>query len=57
MKIAIATDAWAPQINGVVTTLQKTGEELTTLGNEVKYITPEGFSTFPCPSYPSIKLA
>ncbi len=57
MKIAIATDAWTPQINGVVTTLQKIGEELTTFGNEVKYITPEGFSTFSCPSYPSIKLA
>lgn len=57
MKIVIATDAWKPQINGVVTTLEKTGEELTALGNEVKYITPEGFKTFPCPSYPSIRLA
>lgn len=57
MKIVIATDAWAPQINGVVTTLGKMGEELTALGNEVKYITPEEFKTFPCPSYPSIKLA
>ncbi len=57
MKIIIATDAWKPQINGVVTTLEKTGEELTALGNEVKYITPEGFKTFPCPSYPSIRLA
>jgi 1,2-diacylglycerol 3-alpha-glucosyltransferase/glucuronosyltransferase len=57
MKIAIATDAWAPQINGVVTTLEKMGEELTQLGNQVMYITPEGFNTFPCPSYPSIRLA
>ncbi len=57
MKIVIATDAWTPQINGVVTTLSKMGEELTALGNEVKYITPEGFKTFPCPSYPSIRLA
>lgn len=57
MKIAIATDAWSPQINGVVTTLTKVGEELTYLGNEVKYITPEGFKTFPCPSYPSIRLS
>jgi glycosyltransferase involved in cell wall biosynthesis len=57
MKIIIATDAWKPQINGVVTTLEKTGEELTALGNDVKYITPEGFETFPCPSYPSIRLA
>ncbi len=57
MKIVIATDAWAPQINGVVTTLGKMGEELIQLGNEVKYITPEEFRTFPCPSYPSIRLA
>ena len=57
MKIVIATDAWAPQINGVVTTLEKMGEELTALGNSVKYITPEGFKTFPCPSYPSIRLS
>lgn len=57
MKIVIATDAWSPQINGVVTTLEKIGHELASLGNEVKYITPEGFKTFPCPSYPSIRLA
>ncbi len=57
MKITIVTDAWAPQINGVVTTLEKMGEELTELGNEVMYITPERFHTFPCPSYPSIRLA
>lgn len=57
MKIVIATDAWAPQINGVVTTLRKMGEELTAIGNDVKYITPESFKTFPCPSYPSIRLA
>ena len=57
MKITIVTDAWAPQINGVVTTLEKMGEKLTEIGNEVMYITPEGFRTFPCPSYPSIRLA
>lgn len=57
LKIIIATDAWKPQINGVVTTLGKMGEELTQLGNEVEYITPEKFKTFPCPSYPSIRLA
>lgn len=57
MKIVIATDAWKPQINGVVTTLGKMGEELTALGNQVKYITPKEFKTFPCPTYPSIRLA
>ncbi len=57
MKIAIVTDAWSPQINGVVTTLEKVGNELIQLGNDVLYITPEDFMTFPCPSYPSIRLA
>ncbi len=57
MKISIVTDAWAPQINGVVTTLEKMGEELNKAGNDVRYITPEYFKTFPCPSYPSIRLA
>ena len=57
MKIIIATDAWKPQINGVVTTLGKMGDELSLLGHQVKYITPESFSTLPCPSYPSIRLA
>ncbi len=57
MKIVIITDAWAPQINGVVTTLGKIGDELRQLGHELLYITPESFKTFPCPSYPSIRLA
>ena len=57
MKISIVTDAWAPQINGVVTTLEKMGEELNAVGHEVMYVTPEDFRTFPCPSYPSIRLA
>lgn len=57
MRIVIATDAWKPQINGVVTTLGKMGDELTLLGHEMKYITPLSFKTFPCPSYPSIRLA
>ncbi|GJM04141.1 MAG: GDP-mannose-dependent alpha-mannosyltransferase [marine bacterium B5-7] len=57
MKIIIATDAWKPQINGVVTTLGKMGDELSLLGHQVKYITPQSFSTLPCPSYPSIRLA
>jgi len=57
MEIVIATDAWKPQINGVVTTLGKMGEELTKVGHHIKYITPQSFRTFPCPSYPSIRLA
>lgn len=57
MKIAIITDAWRPQINGVVTTLSTTGAMLEKFGHEVRFITPEGFKTFPCPTYPSIRLA
>jgi len=57
MRIAIATDAWQPQINGVVRTLGQTGAHLEALGHEVRFITPSDFRTFPCPTYPSIRLA
>ena len=56
MKIAIVTDAWRPQINGVVTTLDKTATALERMGNQLQLISPEGFKTFPCPTYPSIRL-
>jgi glycosyltransferase involved in cell wall biosynthesis len=57
MRIAIATDAWRPQVNGVVTTLKATVAELARLGHEVLLITPEGLHTLPCPTYPEIPLA
>ena len=57
MKIAIVTDAWHPQINGVVRTLTKTREGLEALGHEVLMITPESFRTIPCPTYPEIRLS
>jgi glycosyltransferase involved in cell wall biosynthesis len=57
MRIAIATDAWTPQINGVVTTLLRTRAELVALGHEVLMITSEGRRTVPCPTYPEIRLA
>jgi glycosyltransferase involved in cell wall biosynthesis len=57
MRIAIITDAWHPQTNGVVTTLEQTGRCLTAMGHEVLYVTPEPFRTIPMPSYPSIRLA
>lgn len=56
MRIAIATDAWSPQVNGVVTTLQQTRDELVRQGHEVCMITPEGRRTMPCPTYPEIRL-
>ena len=57
MRIAIATDAWSPQVNGVVTTLKRTRDELRAQGHEVLVISPEGRRTFPCPTYPEIRLA
>jgi len=57
MRILIITDAWSPQVNGVVTTVRNTVRELEALGHEVGMITPEGFRTLPCPTYPEIRLA
>lgn len=57
MKITIVTDAWKPQVNGVVTTLQRTGGELEKLGHRVSFVTAERLKTFTLPTYPSIRLA
>lgn len=57
MKILIVTEAWNPQINGVVRTLKMTSRELTKLGHTVELLTPEGFSSIPCPTYPDIRLS
>jgi glycosyltransferase involved in cell wall biosynthesis len=57
VKIAIVTDAWRPQVNGVVTTLSRTSETLRTLGHDVRVLSPDGHRTIPCPTYPEIRLA
>jgi glycosyltransferase involved in cell wall biosynthesis len=57
MRILIVTDAWQPQVNGVVRTLTRTREELTRLGHEVHILSPDLFHNMPCPSYPEIRLA
>jgi glycosyltransferase involved in cell wall biosynthesis len=57
VRIALASDAWAPQTNGVVTTLKCSAETLTALGHEVRVISPQGLTCIPCPSYPEIRLA
>lgn len=57
MRILIATDAWAPQVNGVVRTLETLGVHLIRLGHEVRFVTPQGFRTVPMPTYPEIRLA
>lgn len=57
MRLLIATDAWRPQVNGVVRTLERTGEELRLLGIDVSMLTPAEFKTWPLPTYPEIRLA
>lgn len=58
MKILIVSDAWHPQINGVVRTLEMTIQELARLGHETRVIGPDGkrLLAFAAPSYPEIKL-
>ena len=57
LKVVIATDAWKPQVNGVVRSLATLGEILESYGNEVLYITPNDFHSVPTPSYPEIRLS
>ena len=57
MKILIATDAYYPQVNGVVRTLHETGEILKSQGHTIEYITPQLFLTFPMPKYNEIRLS
>lgn len=56
MKILLVTDAWHPQVNGVVRSLSKTREQLELDGHEVTVLSPESRATVPCPSYPEIRL-
>lgn len=57
MRIVIVTDAWLPQINGVVRTLEAVGQELSAMGHTPIFLSSEGFKTIPCPTYPDIRLA
>ena len=57
LKILIVTDAWAPQVNGVVRTLETLAQDLAALGHTVRMVTPLGRRTFPLPTYPEIRLA
>ncbi|HLI20115.1 MAG TPA: glycosyltransferase family 1 protein [Stellaceae bacterium] len=57
MKLVLVTDAWPPQINGVVRTLQETIRVLERTGHRVDVISPHGFRCMPCPTYPEIPLA
>jgi glycosyltransferase involved in cell wall biosynthesis len=57
MKILIVTDAWHPQVNGVVRTLGQVAREAANLGVTVEFLSPSEFRTVPMPSYPEIRLA
>ena len=57
MRLTLVSDAWTPQINGVVRTLTTTVALLTGRGHAVQTITPDRFRSLPCPTYPEIRLA
>jgi hypothetical protein len=58
MRVALASDAWTAQINGVVRMLEATAAtRLSALGREVRIIRPQERLCLPCPSYPQIRLA
>lgn len=57
MKILVATDAWRPQVNGVVRTYERLGDEAVKLGAELDFLTPAEFHTVPAPTYPEIRLS
>lgn len=57
MRIAIVTDAWIPQVNGVVRTLTAVTGELCRRGHRVAIVAPDQFRSIPCPTYPEIRLA
>jgi len=57
MKILLASDAWPPQVNGVVRTMMSVMRELEATGHTVTTLTPDRFRTIPCPFYKEIRLA
>src|ERR1700754_282673 len=57
MRILVATDAWHPQVNGVVRTLTSLARSAAVLGEEVSFLTPDGFPSFALPTYPGLRLA
>lgn len=57
MRILLVTDAWLPQINGVVRTLATLRERLMEMGHQVVMVSPDQFRSVPCPTYPEIRLA
>src|SRR5215211_883351 len=57
MRIMIATDAWHPQINGVMRTLTALAHSARALGAGIDFVTPEGFRSVAVPTYPGLRFA
>jgi glycosyltransferase involved in cell wall biosynthesis len=57
MRILIATDAWHPQVNGVVRTLTSLARSASALGAEISFLTPDGFPSLGVPTYPGLRIA
>jgi glycosyltransferase involved in cell wall biosynthesis len=57
MRILIATDAWRPQVNGVVRSLEAMAAAAAPLGATIDFLTPDDFSSIPMPTYPEIRLS
>jgi glycosyltransferase involved in cell wall biosynthesis len=57
MRILIATDAWHPQVNGVVRTLTSLARSAVALGAEIDFLTPDGFPSLGVPTYPGLRMA
>jgi glycosyltransferase involved in cell wall biosynthesis len=57
MRILVATDAWHPQVNGVVRTLTMMAEAAKAIGAEIIFLTPQSFPTVGLPSYPDLRVA
>jgi glycosyltransferase involved in cell wall biosynthesis len=57
MRVLVATDAWRPQVNGVVRTLTSLARSTLKLGVAIDFLTPEGFPSLPIPTYPGLRLA
>ena len=57
MRVLIVTDAWRPQVNGVVRSLEYMAEQASSFGADVSFLTPERFRSIPMPTYPEIRLS
>src|ERR1700686_4098030 len=57
MRILIATDAWHPQVNGVVRPLTSLARSASALGGQIDFLAPDGFASLALPTYPGLRMA